>query len=186
MQSTHSCTVANCDRTGKSLVEGQRVCLMHYKRWKRHSDVNVTKRAYSPPNPIKSLCGVDGCETPEDGACGYCKLHMTRMRRHGDPLTFIASEDRQLPSGARSYQWTGDYATYRAMHQRVRAQRGSASTHKCTDCGGRAQHWPYDRNDTDERSSGAGPYSVDIAHYEPRCVRCHKVFDLAAIRTRSA
>ena len=73
---------------------------------------------------------------------------------------------------------------YGAAHDRVRRANGSASGHACVDCGGRAAQWSYDHEDPDEiQASGlsAGPisYSVKPEHYVPRCISCHKLFDLS-------
>lgn len=76
---------------------------------------------------------------------------------------------------------------YSAAHDRVRSDRGLASDHSCTDCGRAASHWSYDHTDPDELISSAGlPYSVDPKHYSPRCVPCHKVFDLGRESAGSA
>jgi len=72
---------------------------------------------------------------------------------------------------------------YSGMHSRIRTDRGPASTHPCTDCGHQAAQWSYDHADPDERADSDGvvaglPYSLDLAHYDARCVSCHKLFDL--------
>lgn len=76
-----------------------------------------------------------------------------------------------------------DNAGYSAAHQRCRTDRGRVQRHACVDCGRQAQHWSYNHDDPDERiASGlsAHPvtYSLDPQHYSPRCVPCHKRFDL--------
>lgn len=73
-------------------------------------------------------------------------------------------------------------AGYTAAHDRVRRDRGSASTHACIDCDQPAAHWSYMHDDPDERTQNVRglelPYSLDPDHYAPRCVSCHKRFDL--------
>lgn len=130
----------------------------------------------------KRVCAVDDCDRIEDGFSGLCKMHDTRRRRHGDPLVVIAPADRALPRGEDHHRWTGDEATYLEAHQRVRAIRGKARDHACVDCGGKAAQWSYNRACPNERQSELGPYSVDVTQYVPRCISCHKRFDLAAIR----
>lgn len=176
------CEIDGCDRARKSRIGDQRVCLMHYKRWKKHGDASVVKKPWSPPNLNKHACSVAGCETKEDGASGMCKKHGTRMRRHGDPLAYVPYSDRNWRTREAHPQWAGDSITYAGAHQRVRAQRGPASRYACVDCGGRARHWSYDRRDPNVVASEHGPYSTDVTYYEPRCVTCHKAFDLEAIR----
>ena len=90
----------------------------------------------------------------------------------------------------------GDRATHRrkldagygAAHDRVRRANGSASAYQCIDCGHDAQHWSYDHLDPDElqdTAQGRNPiaYSLKVSHYKPRCVPCHKAYDLADNRT---
>lgn len=79
-----------------------------------------------------------------------------------------------------------DDAEYGAAHGRCRSELGSASLHLCVTCGSPAQHWSYNHNDPDERYSTieriAGiAYSLKPEHYSPRCVPCHKRFDLDRI-----
>jgi ribosomal protein L32 len=62
-----------------------------------------------------------------------------------------------------------------------------AAHHLCADCGTRAQHWSYDHNDTEEIRDDMGlPYGSDASHYSPRCVSCHKRFDLAMLQQVAA
>lgn len=128
------------------------------------------------------ICAIDGCEQVEDGNSGLCKKHDTRRRRHGDPLVVIKPSERAQPSGAAHPRWTGDDATYLGAHQRVRYHRGRAKDRACVDCGKTAAHWSYNRACPNEKQSDLGPYSTDITQYVPRCVSCHKRFDLAACR----
>ena len=79
---------------------------------------------------------------------------------------------------------------YRAAHSRVERARGKASSHRCADCPGAAEHWSYDHSDPDEVQ---GPYqgtwksySMDVDRYEPRCVKCHRAFDAPFEAVRSA
>jgi hypothetical protein len=76
-----------------------------------------------------------------------------------------------------------DDAGYTAAHQRCRSDRGRVQLHACIDCGRPAQHWSYNHDDPDERlayglSANPVAYSLEPAHYSPRCVSCHKRFDL--------
>ena len=78
-----------------------------------------------------------------------------------------------------------DTAGYSAAHGRVRSDRGPASAHACTDCGRPAYHWSYDHDDPDELHEDVRglrvAYSLNGDHYSPRCVSCHKVFDLGRL-----
>lgn len=75
---------------------------------------------------------------------------------------------------------------YGAAHDRVRRIHGSASQHPCIDCNEPAYHWSYDHLDADElmyeyESGKFIAYSAKPEHYQPRCVPCHKRYDLDRI-----
>jgi len=74
-------------------------------------------------------------------------------------------------------------AGYAAAHQRVRQDRGPVTRQPCIDCDAPAYHWSYDHADPMELlayglSANPVAYSLDPDHYSPRCVPCHKRFDL--------
>lgn len=75
-----------------------------------------------------------------------------------------------------------DTASYRAVHKRLDADRGPASTHPCTHCGDPARDWAYDHNDPDELTAqvrgGTLAYSLDQDRYIPLCKLCHQRFDV--------
>lgn len=84
-----------------------------------------------------------------------------------------------------------DTAGYGAAHARCTSDRGPIASHTCTDCGARAQHWSYNHDDPDEMLGTTGysdrpvAYSLNPHHYSPRCVSCHKRFDLDHINAAS-
>ena len=114
-----------------------------------------------------------------------CSMHATRMRRHGNPDAVTHQRDRNLPRGLTHRSWTGAKATCTAAHQRVKAAKGTASNYACVDCGGQARHWSYDHKDPGELFEDGRAYSAKVEHYEPRCVPCHKRFDVALLRGQS-
>lgn len=87
---------------------------------------------------------------------------------------------RDVLRARRGERRTGS-TSYRTTHKRVRAARGRADSHPCTDCGGRAQEWSYDQADPHEVTEVVRgwplAYSTDPARYEPRCIPCHRTFD---------
>ena len=171
-----ACVVDEREKVARS--SGSPYCEMRYYRLRR------TGQLAAGPWHRRGPCAVDGCNQVED-ELGYCPKHAARVKRHGSPDVVIAHKDRNLPAGAAHHFWTGDQATYKAVHQRVAADRGPASDYSCIDCGGQAAQWSYDRNDAEERQSDQGhPYSLDPDHYVPRCISCHKKFDLSAKRVR--
>lgn len=84
-----------------------------------------------------------------------------------------------------------DFVTYSQMHSRLRKDYGPASRHRCVDCGSPALHWSYDHCDpnelyaTEERITGIA-YSANADHYVPRCVPCHKRYDLDKLNSTSS
>lgn len=166
MDEGNRCTADGCDKPIRSSRSPW--CEMHYYRLRRKG--TLTARTWHR----RGICAVDGCDQAEK-LRGYCSRHETRYRRHGDPL--VVRQPR-VHSGAANGWWSGDAVTYSGAHDRVRHARGAASGHLCADCGGQASQWSYDHADANEKPSTEGPYSADVEHYEPRCVPCHKAFDL--------
>lgn len=178
------CTVDGCER--EATRRRRTWCEMHYYRARRTGTTELIQRTSPKGRPIKAQrrqrgqCSVEGCELIDAGPHRMCAKHWTRVQRHGSPDVVIHQRDRNLPRRERSRHWTGDDASYFAIHQRLRYQRGPARTHVCVDCGNHARQWSYQRTGgPSQRESPEGPYSVDLDDYVPRCVPCHKKFDLA-------
>lgn len=80
-----------------------------------------------------------------------------------------------------------DFVSYSGAHERVRNDRGPADRLPCVGCNRPAQHWSYNHDDPDElhedglTSRRTVAYSQKPDHYSPRCVTCHKRFDLDRI-----
>lgn len=91
--------------------------------------------------------------------------------------------------GDASPHWIGDDVAYAGAHMRVKCVRGRASTHACVDCGCRARDWSLIHGrGTLRGSSGHSTvmaYSTDPQDYEPRCARCHMVYDDNFVQRRS-
>lgn len=112
------------------------------------------------------ICSIDECEN-EVQARGWCMKHYLRWYRRGT-LDLV---------GRGRNTWTGDDATYNAVHLRHRKVKGRAGDRKCIECSGPASHWAYDNADPAEKVAPEGRYSTDPDHYQPMCVPCHKAFD---------
>lgn len=119
------------------------------------------------------------------------------MEREGSGWACVCDCGRERTASAGELNRTGDAATcgdrpthrrlddagYTAAHQRVRQDRGPIRDQACVACGSPARHWSYDHTDPDPRlayglSANPVAYSLDPQHYSPRCVPCHKRFDL--------
>ena len=156
-----TCIVVGCENP-RHVAAGH--CSKHHYRVKKYG---TPEPALERQQRRGMICVLPDCmEARYSGKYGWCKRHYDRWRRHGDPHTVL------LPMGR------GDNVTVSAVHKRLDAKRGRASQHPCVDCGQPARHWSYGHTDPNEKQSDHGPYSPDIAHYQPRCVPCHKRFDL--------
>ena len=165
-----NCTIADCSRPKRTRAADY--CEMHYYRVRRTGETGGSESK----RRIRGTCRHVECERPDAGRHGWCTLHADRIRKHGDPDCVL----KATPTPQESHpQWKGNDVTYSGMHMRIRAVRGPASEYACADCGGGASHWSYDHRDAQERQSSEGAYSTDLNHYEPRCVPCHKSYDLA-------
>lgn len=92
--------------------------------------------------------------------------------------------------GDSAEHWRRDDIGYSMAHERVRSDRGRVQDHECVDCKRPAQHWSYNHDDPDELMAeglSAHPiaYSPRPEHYSPRCIKCHKRFDLDHINSTS-
>jgi hypothetical protein len=171
------CEVEDCPKTKRSSVN--LYCEMHYCRLRRTGTLAATRMF-----PYPEVCLAEGCSR-KPNSHGYCGMHATRIKRHGDPHIVIAVEDRQFLRGSAAPRWLpDDVVDYRTIHMRLRHFIGSARTMQCADCGERpAVHWSYDHQDPDERMTPDGvPYSIRPDHYQPRCASCHKFYDHAHLR----
>lgn len=111
-------------------------------------------------------------------------LRTGHTRSCGCLLRDVTSE-RSSRRGPLNHTWRGDDIGYQAAHLRVKKARGSAVEHPCIDCGGTAREWSYTGGCPRELVAGDGPwrgitYSPDPERYVPRCVPCHRRFDMAA------
>ena len=88
--------------------------------------------------------------------------------------------------GRRKGVFKKDVVGYHALHARVRTAKGRASEHPCVDCGYRAREWSYIGGDPDELEQLVRgqmmAYSLDLDRYEPRCLSCHRAFDVWSYR----
>lgn len=194
---TRTCAVDGCDRP--YLARG--LCARHYKRWRATGEpvppptpertcpacgsaftgrpnkvycsddcrnLALARRNGVEPFRPRGTCAVDGCERPHH-ANGYCDAHNRRLRDTGDVRPH------------EPFRVTGIPETYEAAHRAIRRARGPAKHYACIDCGRGAEHWSYDHADPDARTDPniGAPYSPDPWHYQPRCVSCHKRYDLA-------
>lgn len=170
MDSTRLCSVEECSRYGSSFANDARVCLMHYKRWKRLGafDLPVSRARAAQLSKMIELY-LKGHSTTEVGAiAGIDSSNVSRR------LTAAGVEMRPFRNAQRAT------VSYYGAHIRVRKLRGKAREHHC-ECGRPGAQWAYMHNDPDELTSAQGAYSLDSRFYVAKCVPCHKRMDLDRI-----
>ena len=178
MTTSHSipiagCCIHGCERPHKRYG----YCYGHYMKWWRYGDPEWTA-----PKRRKDLLGekfghltVVGELDPQHWEC-LCECgRTTRVRA----WSLTSGGTRTCGHGPTHHR--SDDAGYPAVHHRVRRDKGTAASHACVDCGKEAAHWSYDHRDPDERRDEENglAYSLYSIHYEPRCVPCHKSFDMS-------
>ena len=167
MEERTTCAVDGCERKPRSRFAEW--CNTHYFRVRRTGSAGTAEIWDRRRRP----CGMADCDRLAVGR-GFCDKHIQRVQKWGDPFRVDPK-----PAGARHGCWLGDDAGYTAAHDRVKAKHGPASGHVCVQCAEPAAHWAYDHADPNEKRDGRGiPFSLDIGHYRPMCVPCHKAMDL--------
>lgn len=171
------CEVPGCKKNARTKTA--KLCPMHYHRQYRGRGVGGAEEWVRKTKVGR--CAVKGCNNADSEGV-YCSMHDARQRRHGDTDKVISPSERDAPTGEDHSSWKGIDVGYTAAHDRVRRARGAASSHKCVDCGNPANHWSYDHECEDEQVRFERGYYVafspSVDHYHPRCVPCHKRFDL--------
>lgn len=183
------CSVEGCSKPSRSRVAD--MCPKHYHRVYRYGTLERTTdlvaqglRESSNPPQHKSGMRVGTLTLVRRSRYGWlaqCSCGETRIVSAGE----INRTAERNTCGNKANHLSDD-VDYSAAHGRVRKERGKASRYPCVDCGARAKHWSYDHADPDERTSSVErtmglAFSLNIEHYQPRCVPCHKRYDLAHI-----
>lgn len=171
------CSVPDCDRAATPGKRGW--CYGHYMRNYRYGSPTAEKRRRYVDVEGERFGRLVAVERePAPSRFWVCRCECGAERR----ATYEALRRGKATScGAPDCQ-RKDVVTYSGAHMRVRTRRGPASSHACVDCGGQAAQWSYDKSDPDEQYMISGdkkyPYSLDENRYVPRCVPCHRAFDL--------
>lgn len=169
------CSADDCEQAPRS--QSAEYCEKHYYRMRR----NGTLKTVAPRVP-DALCIVDECQVPAFTIEGECRNHALWRKRNGDYF--------KRGAGPLHFKWRdADEMTSSAIHQRVRKAFGAARDYDCVDCAKRAAHWSYNHRDPDERIDVVRgqqiPVGTGLEFYDPRCVPCHKRFDLAQAAERA-
>ena len=176
-----TCSIGACGKP----VKRQDLCYGHYmKKWR-----------YGTPEPVhpsrwrdftgERLGTLVYVERLENGRWRCeCDCGATRIASVGDLNRAGGSSTCGIPG-----RHLSDDVGYTTAHQRVYSQRGQARNYACVDCAEQAQHWSYSHDDPKEKLTLIDgyevAYSTDPSHYSPRCVSCHKFYDLGRKQSAS-
>jgi len=127
---------------------------------------------------MRAPCSIDGCDR-EKHARGVCVTHDRRIKNGGHPDFTGKPPGRPLK---------GQHPTWAAIHKRLSRTRGAASSYACVDCAKQAREWSYDGLDPaqliDRARGWELAYSLDLEHYVPRCVPCHRRLDIGIRKSK--
>lgn len=173
-----TCSVSNCG----SLVKSKGMCQKHYFRMWRNGTLELTH----PQREQRGICIVNDCDKRDVGPHGLCDKHLSRQKRNGHHEVLRGVTPKW---GSDNPAWRNDECGYGAAHDRVMRRRGAASDHRCVSCNEPAQQWAYNHADPNEKIAQSGygegcAYSTNPDMYEPKCIPCHKRFDLQKIAER--
>ena len=170
------CSVGGCTRPRK----GREWCAAHWLRWRKYGDPLGSAGVNGVDWNVRRDCKIDGCGNKAH-ARELCQKHFARWRKHGDPLHVAPITGRPL---------NGEMPTWAAIHKRLFRTYGPARDRPCVDCGRSADEWSYRGGSPNELIGRVGrfmcAYTEDLSYYEPRCTSCHRKFDGAGSRPRTA
>lgn len=180
MPEHRTCTVDTCELPRHNKTHGW--CQKHYTRAYRHGDPHTTAPRPRARNLVGERFGTltVAAAAPTGWRC-TCDCGATAHRRTGD---LNRTGDNSTCGNKTAHR--RDDIGYGAVHARLATERGPARQHSCTDCGGQARQWSYDHLDGHHELEDGMPYSLNLDHYQPRCVPCHKTYDLAHLTTPAA
>ena len=164
-------SIADCDTP----VKRRGYCYSHYMKWWRYGNPTWT-RPKRRRNLIEQRFGELEVIAELDEGHWLCRCDCGRESRvRGWSLTSGGTTTCGDGPTHRRAEMVG----YSAAHARARRDKGPAKEYTCTDCGSPAHHWSYTHADPMEVVGEDGcAYSLNSAYYVPRCVPCHKAFDL--------
>ena len=174
-----TCSVEGCSKTTRS----RGYCYAHYMKVHRYGTPTPTHR----PRPHHELAGqVFGDLTAIEWSDGQwiCQCSCGESTSYRGPELLRGNAKT---CGIKRNHWSNT-TEYHAAHDRVQRRHGPAAKHECVDCGRPAAQWSYNHQDPNERistspgTSNGLSYSLNPGYYEPRCVPCHKRFDLGRIQ----
>jgi hypothetical protein len=164
------CLFDPCDR----LAHSNYLCRQHDRQRRSGRPLRAVRGCLrGVPLPT---CAAEGCNSKaaSRNISTLCHKHQLRVARHG---TLQCVGVYNSLAGELNHNWVGDDVGYGGLHARVRIAFGRANDNKCVWCGSQAAQWAYDHTCPNEKQSDIGPYSVDLAKYQPMCRPCHATMD---------
>jgi hypothetical protein len=97
------------------------------------------------------------------------------------PNGFVGISGEQHPTYKGSQ--TAAERGYNHVHARLRRERGKAADHMCAEgCGKPARQWSYDGYCPGEQfgsaTNNSKPWCPHLEDYQPRCLTCHRMWDV--------
>lgn len=168
-----TCSVPGCTDP----VRSKGWCYAHYMRDYRYGSPTArpTRAADLTGQRFGRLVALE-----REGRYWLCRCDCGQLTR---PTTHNLTSGNTTTCGAPPCRYTAR-PRYSAVHERLRTTLGPARQYQCVDCGRQAAQWSYDHDDPDELVAPEGEYGAGLAyspkleHYLPRCVPCHKRYDL--------
>lgn len=179
----HECSVNGCNEPVKRPTTG--LCYGHYmKNWRYGTPTPVHRPRVKMKAGTRFGALVARTHLGAGAWLCECDCGRSRVAKSGE-----LNRGSAITCGDRAVHYRQDYVVYYTAHDRVRSDRGKAGDYRCIDCGAQADHWSYNHQDpnelySDSPSSLGAPYSLDVDNYDPRCITCHRRFDLAYIRAK--
>lgn len=110
--------------------------------------------------------------------CSFCKAERGELSGKNNGMYGRTGDKHPMfgRTGEKSHLWKEDDIKYGRKHKRIIEQKGKASDYKCVgdginSCNKQARHW----------SNVDHLYSLDPDNYQPRCVSCHRKYDIKLI-----
>lgn len=173
----NSCTIPECSKP----IKRRSLCYSHYMKWWRYGDPTWTQPKRRRDLSSKRFGSVVVIAEADPGHW-LCRCDCGRETR---VRAWSLTSGGTTTCGDGPTHHRAEMVSYSAAHGRAYRDKGRAKDHPCSDCGEPARHWSYTHADPDEMVDDKGcAYSLDPDHYVPRCVPCHKRFDLDRIDAR--
>ena len=110
------CDIEGCEREGKIIKLGGRICLVHYKRFLKHGSFENRQEIFNERGRITRATKCKYCDKliGYQGKRGMCSKHYAMWRIHGDPLHF---DNRPKKCNSHGYYRKGQKGEHRKVYE---------------------------------------------------------------------